>query len=312
LPDLSATAAPNRKQARKNFLLAMLFVSPFAVGFLLFNLYPILASLYYSFTDFNILQKPAWVGFDNYTKIFADPLLRKSILNTGYLILIGIPLVTLFGLLIAVLLNVNMPGSGLFRTIIYMPSVVPPVAAALLFAWLLNPNYGLVNGMLRAVGVAGPGWLGSPAWSKPSILLMLIWGIGNVVVLYLAALKEVPEDLSEAAQIDGANKINIFMHVTIPAIRPVIFFNVITGIISFTQFFAQVYVVNASVNGVSSLGAPNHSTLFYALYLYQNGFAFLKMGYASAMAWVLLLFTLAATWFLLRNFGEMTDTEQGR
>jgi multiple sugar transport system permease protein len=293
-------------------MMALLFISPFAVGFLLFNLYPILMSLYYSFTNFNILQKPVWVGLDNYTKMFSDPLVLKSVLNTGYLIFLGIPLITLFSLIIAVLLNAKIPGTSLFRTVIYMPSVVPPVAAALLFAWLLNPNYGLANGMLKLVGIDGPGWLGSPFWSKPSILLMLIWGIGNVVVLYLAALKEVPEDLSEAAQIDGANRVNVFIHVTIPSIRPVIFFNVITGIISFTQFFAQVYVVNASVNGVSSLGAPNHSTLFYALYLYQNGFAFLKMGYASAMAWVLLIFTLLATWLLLRNFGEMTNTEEGR
>lgn len=289
---------------------AMLFISPFVIGFLVFNLYSIVMSLYYSFTNFNILQKATWIGLDNYTKLMTDPLIWKSILNTFYLVIVGIPIGTFLSLLIAVLLNIKIPGIGVFRTIIYMPAVIPPVAVALLFAWILNPNYGLINEMLGWLHINGPGWLGDPAWSKPAILLMVIWALGNEMVLYLAGLREVSQELYEAAQIDGANKLKMFVHVTIPGISPVIYFNVITGIIGFSQFFTQVYVVNASVNGVSSLGAPSHSTLFYALYLYQAGFSFLKMGYASAMAWILLVFSFIATWVMLKYSGTLTDLDE--
>jgi multiple sugar transport system permease protein len=309
IPNTPAISSKRMKGFR-NFLTAMLFISPFIVGFIVFNLYPILMSFYYSFTNFNILQKASWVGFDNYTKLASDPLIWKSILNTGYMIVIGIPLITICSLLIAVLLNVKIPGAGLFRTIIYMPAVVPPVATALLFTWILNPNYGLINVILGWFNISGPGWLGDTNWSKPAIMLMVLWTMGNVMVLYLAALREVPEDLYEAAQIDGANKIQMFFHVTIPEISPVIFFNVISGIIAFTQFFTQVYVVNSTVNGVSALGAPNHSTLFYAVYLYQNGFAFFKMGYASAMAWILLIISVIATWAMLKYSGTLTDLDE--
>lgn len=295
-----------RKKYIKNFLTAMLFISPFTVGFLLFILYPVSMSLYYSFTDFSILRAPQWVGVRNYVKLFGDPLFWQSISNTLYLIFLGVPLTTILSLLIAVLLNRKMRGIGIFRTMVYVPTVVPPVAVALLWAWILNPHYGLLNSILGFFQIEGPGWLGDYRWSKPAILLMLIWGLGNVMVLYLAALQDVPRELYEACQLDGGNAVKAFIYVTIPSISPVIFYNVITGIIGLSQFFTQAYVISSSSTGASGLGAPRHSTLFYSLYLYQNGFAFLKMGYASAMAWILLAFSLAATWLLLRYSGSLS------
>lgn len=287
----------------------MLFISPFLIGFLFFNLYPIVMSLYYSFTDFSVLRAPRWVGLANYRDMIADPLIGKSLWNTFYLIFLGVPLITISSILIAVLLSSRIPGQGLFRTLVFLPSVVPAVSAALLWVWLLNPNAGLINSLLHAVGVDGPGWLGDPQWSKPAILMIVIWGLGSVMVLYLAALQEVPEDLYEAASLDGANRARLLWHVTLPAISPVIYYNVITGVIALSQFFAQVYVVNGSVSGLSGLGAPNNSTLFFGVYLYQAGFTFLKMGYASAMAWVLLVLALIATWLMLKSSDLFSGSE---
>lgn len=302
---------PITRKKAGNFATAMLFISPFLIGFLLFNLYPIVMSLYYSFTDYSILKPPRWIGLDNYVNMMSDPLIWKSLLNTFYLIVVGIPVLTIASILIAVLLNSPIPGQGLFRTLVFLPSVVPPVSAALLWAWLLNPNAGLMNSILRQLGIDGPGWLGDPQWSKPSILLIVVWGLGNVMVLYLAALREVPNDLYEAASLDGANRARMLWHITIPSIRPVIYYNVITGVIALSQFFAQVYVVNTSVSGISGLGAPSNSTLFFGVYLYSNGFSFLKMGYASAMAWVLLVLALLATWLLLKASDVFTSSEEG-
>jgi multiple sugar transport system permease protein len=216
-----------------------------------------------------------------------------------YLVFIGVPLCTIIALGVATLLSAEIPGKGIMRTLVYIPSVIPPVAVALVWMWILNPNYGLINYILDIFHIKGPGWLADPNWSKPAIMLMILWTTGNVIVLYLAALKDVAVELYEAAQLDGANKFKIFIKITLPSISNVIFYNVITGIIAFSQFFTQAYVVTSS-SGIQGLGTPNNSTLFFGLYLYQNAFGFLKMGFASAMGWVLLIFSLIATWVLLR------------
>jgi multiple sugar transport system permease protein len=285
----------NNKRKWKSFWFAMLFVSPFTIGFLLFGLYPIIMALYYSFTDFSLLKAPQWVGLANYTSLFKDPFFLKAILNKIYLMLFGVPLGVVVSLSLAVLLNNKVPGANIFRTIIYMPSVVPAVASALLWVWMLNPNYGLINTILGFIGIKGPGWFADPNWSKPAILLMMVWGTGFSMVIFLASLQDIPDELKEAARLDGANSFQVFLHVTVPLISNVTFFIIITNIVSLSQFFTQAYVINGG-----NLGAPASSTLFYGVYLYQNGFSFLKMGYASAMAWFLLLFSLAATWVLLR------------
>ena len=295
------------KLKRKEFRTALLFVSPFLIGFLLFNLYPIVMSLYYSFTDFSILSTPHFVGLDNYRKLFSDALFWKSIKNTLYITVLGVPMTTIVALLTALLLNRRTRCVGIFRTLIYIPAVVPPVAATLLWTWMLNPEYGSINSMLKMIGITGPGWLADYRWAKPAILLMLVWAIGGTMVLYLASLQDVPKELYEAGELDGANKVQLFFHITIPFIKPVIFYNVVTGIINMSQFFTQAYVVGSKGGGNAGLGAPNNSTLFYCLYLFKNGFGFLKMGYASAMAWLLLIFSLIVTWLLLKYSGFFQD-----
>ncbi|MFA6663087.1 MAG: sugar ABC transporter permease [Lachnospiraceae bacterium] len=296
----------NRKKDMKNLRLGLLFISPIIIGFCCFDLYPIIMSLYYSFTDFSILRAPEWIGIDNYVEMFMDPLYWKSVLNTLYFTLIGVPLLTITALLLAVLLNLRTPLIKAFRALIYIPSVVPTVACALLWSWILNPNYGLLNSVLRSLGVSNPpGWLADPTWAKLGILLMLLWGTGGQMVIFLAALQGVPDSLKESARLDGANAFQIFIYVTIPMIRNVIFYFVITQAVALLQFFAQAYVMSsASTSG--SLGGSNNCTLFYGLYLYQEGFGFLKMGYASAMAWILLIISLFATWLLLK-FSDMFD-----
>ena len=299
------------KLKKKESRTALLFVSPFIIGFLLFNLYPIAMSLYYSFTDFSVLSSPHWIGISNYKKLFGDALFWKSIKNTLYITVIGVPLTTVVALLTAMLLNRKTKGVGIFRTLIYIPAVVPPVAATLLWTWMLNPKYGSINSMLKLIGIKGPGWLADYRWAKPAILLMLVWAIGETMILYLASLQDVPRELYEACELDGANKFQVFIHITIPFIKPVIFYNVVTGIICMSQFFTQAYVVGSKGGSNAGLGAPNNSTLFYCLYLFKNGFGFLKMGYASAMAWLLLIFALIVTWLLLKYTGFFSDDKTG-
>ena len=240
------------------------------------------------------------------------PFFWQSVYNTFYLIILGVPLSTIVGLGTAPLLNQKLRGTGLYRTLIYLPSVVPPVAVALLWTWILNPYNGLLNNILKIFRISGPGWLSDPHWSKLAVLIMVIWGIGNVMVLYLAALQEVSQELYEAGVIDGANKFQLFWYITLPGISPVIFYNVVTGIINFSQFFTQAYVVNSastSTTASATTGAPSHSLLFFATYIYLNGFTYLKMGYASALAWILLVFTLSGTWLLFKTSGSLYKTK---
>src|SRR5262249_49759453 len=234
---------------RKNLRTGLLFISPWLVGFLAFNLYPALASLYYSFTNFKILQTPLWVGLDNYTKLINDPLFWKSLTNTLYVTIVGVPLAVVVALGIALLLNRRgIIGVGVFPTIFYLPLVIPRGAARLLWLFLLSPINGLVNQSLHAVGIAGPGWFFDPAWAKNGIILMTIWAAGDVVIIYLGALQGVSRALYEAAEVDGAGAWVKLRHVTIPMISPAILFNLIVGAIAAFQMFTQAFVVG---NGVS-------------------------------------------------------------
>ena len=290
------------KQTHRNLVLGLLFISPWLVGFLAFYLYPALASLYYSFTDFKILQAPNWVGLSNYQEMLADPLFWKSLLNTLYLTLIGIPLAVTTALAIALLLNARkIVGIGVFRTIFYLPVVVPSVASALLWIWLLNPQYGLVNQALGVLGLPHPGWFYDPDWSKAGIILLTVWGVGDVVIIYLGALQGVPQHLYDAADVDGAGTWTKIRHVTIPMISPAILFNLITGAIGSFQYFTQAYVISEGTQTSSgAVGGIQNSLLFYGLNLYNNGFRYFKIGYASAFAWVLLIIILLTTVVLLR------------
>ncbi len=289
---------------RKGLRTGLLFISPWLVGFLCFNLYPALASLYYSFTDFKILQSPRWIGLDNYSALVKDPLFWKSLGNTVYMTLFGVPLAVVVALGIALLLNnKGVRGLGVFRTIFYLPVVIPAVAGALLWVFLLNPSIGLLNQGLGFAGVDGPGWFFDPAWAKNGLILLAVWSAGDVVIIYLSALQGVNRTLYEAAEVDGAGAWVKLRHVTIPMISPAILFNLITGAIAAFQAFTQAFVIG---NGVArsandaSIGGVQNSMLLYGLNLYNVAFRYFQMGYGSALAWFLLVAILLATLVLLR------------
>jgi multiple sugar transport system permease protein len=290
------------RNERRNLLLGLAFISPWLVGFCFLTLYPTVASLYYSFTDFKILQPPRWVGLDNYVTMFDDPLFWKSLWNTFYITLVGTPLSVLVALGIAMLLNIRgVRGIGAFRTVFFLPVIFPAVAASILWLWLLNPSYGLVNQALDLIGIRGPGWFYDASWAKNGIILITIWAAGDVIIIYLGALQGVPRTLYEAAEIDGAGWWARFRHVTIPMISPAILFNLITQGIAAFQSFDKAYIVSQGigVNG-AALGGTQNSLLFYGLNLYNAAFRYFKMGYASALAWFLLVIILLATFLLLR------------
>lgn len=284
------------RRTRQNFFTAMLFLLPWAIGFLAFTLYPMGASFVYSFAIYHSKRPLEWVGLQNYASLFNDKLFWTSLYNTMYMVLLGVPLALLMSFFCAVLLNLKVRGQSVYRVIYFLPSIVPTVASAILWLWILNPQMGIVNTLLGSVGIDGPNWLRDPNWAKPSLILLSLWGMGGTIVIYLSALQDVPTTLLEAAELDGASWLQRLRHITIPMVSPVTLFNLITGTIGMFQYFAQAYVFRGS----AGLGAPLNSTLFYSVYLYQNAFLFLKMGYASAMAWVLFIVILICTILLLK------------
>jgi multiple sugar transport system permease protein len=267
-----------------------LFITPWIVGFLLFTIGPIVASMVLSFTDYDIMLAPSFIGLDNYTEIFGDPLFYTGLYNTIYIVVFSVPLgmIAAFGL--AMLLNQKVGLMPVYRTAYFIPSIVPAVASAALWLYLLQPQWGLVNGFLESVGIPGPGWLSSEVWSKPAIILILVWGTGGTMIIYLAGLQDIPVSLYEAAEIDGANDWAKFWHVTLPLMTPVIFFTLILGVIGTFQIFSQIFVLT------DGMGGPQNSTLVYVMYLYRNAFNFFRMGYASALAWILFILILVLTW----------------
>ena len=286
----------------------MAFISPWILGFLFFTLYPMIASLVYSFSIYHVRQPLEWVGLQNYATLFSDKLFWKALANTSYMVLFGVPLTLLLSFVCAVLLNLKVPGQSVYRVIYFLPSIVPTVASTMLWLWILNPSSGILNTLLEAVGLDGPNWLRDPNWSKPSLILLLLWGMGGTIVIYLSGLQDVPVSMMEAAQLDGASWWQRLVNITIPMISPITVFNLITGVIAMFQYFAQAYVFAFSqgMSGSSSVGAPLNSTLFYSVYLYQTGFLFLKMGYASAMAWILFIIIMICTVLLLRLSSRYT------
>lgn len=267
----------------------ILFTLPVTLGLLLFMAYPLLASFYYSFCNYPGLKPPVWVGLENYRQMLRDPLVSRSLANTAVYAATAVPLGIVVAFVLAMLLNQKVRGISVFRTIFYLPSIVPAVAGAVLWLWVFNPQYGLLNGLLGFVGINGPGWMADPAWAKPALVLMSTWGVGGMMIIFLAGLQDVPREMYEAAEIDGASDLRQVWHITLPFMSPHIFFALVMGLIGASQYFTQAYVMT---NGA---GSPANSTLFFALYLFQNAFHFFKMGYACAMAWLLFLITLGAT-----------------
>ena len=285
---------------RRQALTGLAFALPFLVGFGVFIAYPVAASGFYSFTDFNLFQAPEFVGLDNYTRMAEDERFWIALSNTLLLTVTGVPLSIIIAMAGAHLLNLPVRGQPLFRALVYLPSIVPLVVGGYLWRWLLNTQYGFINYFLSLFGIDGPGWLVEPEWTKPAIVLMSLWTVGGTMIIYLAALKDVPRDLYEAAALDGANWWSRFRHITWPTLSPVTLFQVIVSVIAYLQIFTQPYLL--AQTRLNNVGAgPGQSMLTYAMYLFQNAFAFLKMGYASAMAWVLLLITLAITLVILAS-----------
>jgi multiple sugar transport system permease protein len=286
-----------RRLRRGDLLPGLLFISPWIVGFAWFQLYPIAASIRYSFTDYNMMQPPLWIGLNNYQRLFTnDDLFRKSLINTAVYSVFSVPLDLAVAFFFALLLNLKIPGRPVFRTVFYFPAVIPSVAVAILWSMLLSTKGGLVNVLVDALGYHPIPWLTSPSWTMPSLILLSLWGIGPIVVIFLAGLQDVPRDLYEAAKLDGAGPFRLVRDVTIPILSPVILFNFIIGTIAALQIFAQPFVIFRG-------GGPLNSVLMYSVQLYTVAFQQFHMGYAAAMAWILfaIIFVLSLTAIRLSN-----------
>jgi multiple sugar transport system permease protein len=280
------------KLQKHNLFMGLLFVSPWILGIAVLTLYPVLASFYYSLCEYNVLTKPVFIGLGNYVDLLTDEVFWQTLYNTLYTASLFLPISTVLAIGLALLLNTGIRGMTVYRIIFFVPSLVPMVAMCILWIWIFNPEYGILNYLLHLVGVKGPNWLGNPTWSKPAIILMGFWGVGNAVVIYLASLQEVPRSLYESADIDGCRWYHKVWHVTLPMISPIIFFNFIMGIIGTLQIFGTAYILTG--------GGPMRSSLFYAMYIYDNAFRYLKMGYACAMAVILFFLILGLTYLFMR------------
>ena len=312
----AAVLTPARRRARRRAAwrrrgLVLLLMSPWLVGFTVFFGYPLIANLYLSFNHYDLLSPPRWIGLANYKYLFSqDPQVWTAIKNTLWVIIIMVPLQVLFAYGVAMLLVRARSGVGIFRTIFYLPALAPPVAATLAFVFILNPGTGPVNIILGKLGIQGPLWFQDPSWAKPALTVLAIWGVGNTMVIVLAALLDVPRTLYESAELDGANAFKRMLYVTLPSISPVILFSVVYGIIQGLQYFTQAYVAAGVAAGQASqaadvtsvnLGYPKDSTLFYPILLYQHGFNDFQMGYAAAIAMILLVVSFAVTLAIVLN-----------
>lgn len=275
------------RQVLRQHLDGWLFASPWIIGFLLWTVGPMLASLVIAFTNWDLITSPTYVGLKNFATMVTDDLVWKSLQVTTVYALVSVPLHIVFGMMLALLLNAGVRGQRFYRTAFYLPSVLSGVAVALLWRWLFSTEFGLFNLLLSYVGITGPSWLGDPQWAMPSLILMSLWGVGAGTIIYLASLQGIPTDLYEAAEVDGATAWTKFWRITLPLMTPVLFFQLVTGFIVALQVFTQAFIMTS--------GGPNNATLFYLLYLYRNAFEYFRMGYASALAWVLFIYILVLT-----------------
>jgi multiple sugar transport system permease protein len=286
-------------------------MAPWFIGFSVFFGYPLVMSAYLSFTHYDLLSPPKWIGLANYKYLFNDdPLVGSAVKNTLWIIAIMVPLQVIFAFGVALMLARAKRGAGFFRTIFYLPALAPPVAATLGFVYILNPATGPVNAALDKIGVEGPLWFQAPEWSKPSLTLLGLWGVGNIMIIFLAAILDVPKHLYESAELDGAGPLQRLRWVTLPTISPVILFSIVIGVIAALQYFTQAYVAANVASGqasqagdqtVNNLGYPEASTLFYPVLLYQHGFRYFNMGYAAALTMLLLVVAFTITLLIIRN-----------
>ncbi|WP_159881812.1 carbohydrate ABC transporter permease [Paenibacillus puerhi] len=286
--------------------IALLFLAPWLIGLIVLTLGPMAASLYYSLTDYSILSAPSWVGLDNYIAMFAtDPLFLVSLKVTFLYVFTSVPVKLIFALAVALWLNKGMRGLGIYRTVYYIPSLLGgSVAIAMLWRKMFGGD-GLLNQLLLYVGIQAPDWVANPKYALYSIVLLSVWQFGSSMIIFLAGLKQIPAEYYEASSVDGAGKVRQFFSITVPVLSPVIFFNLVMQIITSFQSFTQAFVIS---NGT---GGPINSTLMYSLYLYKKGFAFFQMGYASAMAWVLVLLIGFFTFLVFRSSKSWVHYEDG-
>ena len=279
---------------RHETILGWLMVSPWLIGFICFSALPMFASLIISFTEWDMLSKPEWVGFENYkTLFFEDPLALHSLNITILFTIVSIPLNIVFGLALAMLLNTSIRGLAIFRTIYYLPAILSGVAVALMWRWIFSTEFGLLNALLSMIGIEGPAWLTDRIWVLPSFVIMRLWSVGGGMIIYLAGLQSIPTNLYEAAKIDGANWWHRTRFITLPMLSPTIFFQLIVGFIFSMQIFTEAFIMTN--------GGPADASLFYLLYLYRTAFQYFDMGYASALAWVLFVVILVLTIILFKT-----------
>ena len=308
-----AGAATIRRRPRprnlKHAATVALFMAPWIIGFVGLILYPMLSSLYFSFTRYSLLESPTWIGAQNYTFMFTkDPYFWLTMRNTIWVIVVGVPLRIVFGIFTAWLLTLPRRGSRVYRTMYFLPTMAPPAAAALAFVLVFQPSFGPINQILRGLGWHNaPLWFYSPQTSKWGLVILGLWGVGDAMIIFLAGLLDVPRQLYEAADIEGANGLQKFRYVTLPMISPVIFFSTVIGVIYGFQLFTEAYVTSIAITGssvtdvASNIGSPQGSLLFFSVYLYKKGFQDFLMGYASALAWVLFAITMICTLLIIRG-----------
>ncbi len=297
---MATTSLPRRnrmnKTQRSEAIAGFAFVLPWVISLLVFTAYPVLASFYYSFTQYSIIQEPKWIGMENYVTMFTvDPAFRVSVMNSAYYAFLSVPLGLLSSLGLALLLNMRVRFIGAYRTLFYLASLTPPVAGTIIFIIMFQPRGGLINGILGFFGIQGPAWFTDPNWAKPGLILLSLWGVGASSLIFLAGLKDIPSELLEAAAIDGANAWHRFWRITIPLLTPVILYNLVTGVIASFQVFTNAFVIGGTT------GRPQESLLMYFVHLYRNAFRYFNMGYASAMAVVLFIVVLIITLLIFRS-----------
>lgn len=306
----TTTASPARRHAvtksrrwtakkKRDFKWGMIFCSPAIIGLLWFTAYPVIMSLYYSFTSYTMVgSNTHWLGLTNYRDLWKDEHWIDGLYNTGYLMLFMVPLGIIIALMLALLLNLRVRFQALYRTIFFLPSLVPLVATAVIWYYIFDPQFGILNNILGRLELTTPGWLASPDWSKPALIILGSWGAGNLMIILLAGLQDVPVDLTDAARVDGANVLHRFRHITLPFLSPHLLFALITGLIAMFQYFTPVWVLFGGTTG------PAGSANVVSLYLYQNAFVFFRVGYASAMAWTLFIFIAVITALVFRFIGR--------
>lgn len=285
-------------QQRREAITGLLFISPWIVGFLVFYAGPAIVSFFMSFTKWNIVSDPIWIGLDNYIDIFTDDKnFWNSVKVTLRYAMLYIPLMTVLSILTALALNSKVKGVGIFRTLFYLPSIAPSIAASLVFMWILQPTYGLLNIILSYAGIEGPNWFKNPQYALWGIVMIAMWRLGASAIIYLAGLQNIPEQLYDAADVDGANGWQKFWNVTLPMLTPILFFQIIVELIGVFQTFTPAYVISQS----RGYAGPMKELYFYMLYVYNKGWLNLQMGYASALSWILTIFILVITVLVFRS-----------